>query len=128
MAPIITPLYAALAALILVVLTARVILLRNKLKVLVGDGGHIALERAIRAHGNFIEYVPLGLLLILLCELTGAAAATLHGLGAALIVARLAHAWGLSNSEGVSAGRGVGIVLTIFVLIGAAVRLLLHYI
>jgi uncharacterized membrane protein YecN with MAPEG domain len=128
MIPTITPLYAALAALILVALTFRVILLRNKFKVPVGDGGHIEVERAIRAHGNFIEYVPLALLLILLCELTGASARTVHGLGAALIVARLAHAWGLSANEGVSAGRGIGIILTIFVLIGAAVRLLLHYI
>jgi uncharacterized membrane protein YecN with MAPEG domain len=128
MIPIITPLYAALAGLILIVLSARIIVLRNKFKVGIGDGGHIELGRAVRAHGNFIEYVPLALLLILLCELTGAAAGTVHGLGAALIVGRLAHAWGLTSSEGISPGRGLGIVLTLLVLIGASARLLLHYI
>jgi len=125
--PTIVPLYAALITFILVILTFRVILLRNRLKVGVGSGGHPSLERAMRAHGNFIEYVPLALILLLLCELNGAASTTLHGLGIALILGRLAHAWGLSTSEGTSAGRAAGIVLTMLVLIGAAARLLLHY-
>jgi uncharacterized membrane protein YecN with MAPEG domain len=128
MVPTITPLYAALAALILFILTFRVILLRTTHKVLLGSGGHAGLEKAMRAHGNFIEYVPLALILILLVEMTGAAPATVHGLGIALIVARLLHAWGISTSDGPNFGRAVGIIVTGLVLLGGAARLLMHYV
>jgi len=126
--PTITPLYAALAALILVFLTFRVIGLRRGKKVAFGDGGVPELVHAIRAHGNFVEYVPFALLLILLVELTGGARGTVHGLGAALIAARLFHLWGVLPVNGPFFGRALGIVLTLLVILGAAARLLMHYI
>jgi uncharacterized membrane protein YecN with MAPEG domain len=127
MIPLITPLYAALAALILMVLTFRVILLRRSKKVSFGDGGMPELVHAIRAHGNFIEYVPFALLLILLVELTGGPRLMVHGFGAALIVARLFHIWGVLPVKGPFFGRVLGVVLTTLVFVGAAARLLLHY-
>ena len=39
---------------------------RNRHKIGIGDGGDKALARKIRVHGNFVEYVPLGLLLMAL--------------------------------------------------------------
>jgi uncharacterized membrane protein YecN with MAPEG domain len=124
----ITPLYAALAGLLLAILTFRVIGLRLGKKIMFGDGGEPALLRATRAHGNFIEYVPLALLLILLVELTGGASGTVHGLGIGLIVARILHAGGVLLVDGPSTGRAAGIVLTILVIVGAAARLLLNYV
>jgi len=61
----ITALYAGVLGILLVVISARVSVLRGKFKVMFGDGGQDALMRAIRAQGNFTEYVPLALLLIM---------------------------------------------------------------
>ncbi len=116
--PLITPLYAALAAVILIVLSLRVIGARRSRRVAIGDGADEDLARRIRAHGNFTEYTPLALLLILLLELGGAPAWQLHALGAALILGRIVHAWSLTAHSG--NGRLIGLTLTFFVLAAGA--------
>ena len=116
--PLITPLYAALAAGILIVLSLRVIGVRRNRRVAIGDGADEDLARRIRAQGNFTEYTPLALVLILLLELGGAAAWQLHALGAALILGRIVHAWSLTAHSG--NGRLIGMSLTFFVLVAAA--------
>ncbi len=116
--PLITPLYAALAAVILIVLSLRVIGVRRSRQLAIGDGDDEDLARRIRAQGNFTEYVPLALVLILLLELGGAPAWQLHALGAALILGRIVHAWSLTAHSG--HGRVIGMTLTFFVLAAAA--------
>src|SRR3546814_3776476 len=64
----VTPLYAALCGLLLMVLSVRVILLRRAMKVGLGDGDQPVLRRAIRVQANCAEYVPLALILLLLLE------------------------------------------------------------
>ena len=66
---LITPLYASLLAIIFVVLSVRTILVRRAAGIAIGAGSDIRLERALRAHGNFAEYVPLALLLIYFLEI-----------------------------------------------------------
>ena len=100
----VTALYAAILGLVLIGLAARIARLRNQTKIGIGYEGSDVLSRAVRAHGNFIEYAPIGLILMALIELNGAPAGLLHGLGAALVIGRLLHAWGLSGSVGVSFG------------------------
>jgi uncharacterized membrane protein YecN with MAPEG domain len=114
---IITPLYVALAAIILLVLTVRVILLRRRLAIGLGTGGDAELEKAVRCHGNFTEYAPIGLIVLASAELSGAAGAWIHAIGILLIGGRLLHAWGLSQSRGYSIGRSTGIVLTVTALL-----------
>lgn len=116
----VTPLYAGLLGLLLVVLSLLVVRLRFRFRVGLGDGGQAALTRAIRVQGNFAEHVPLALLLIFAVEGLGYAAWTVHALGAALVVARLAHAQGLARYEGESPGRFLGTVMTFSVLIVAS--------
>lgn len=116
-----SPLYVGLAALLLVALSLRIIRLRYRHRIEIGDGGVSELRRAIRAHGNFIEYVPLALLLILTADLAGHATWVVHGLGIALIVGRLAHAYGFTSAPGPNLGRGLGVGLTTFVLVAGAV-------
>ena len=87
----VTSLYAALFALMLIPITIRVGLRRVTLKVFSGDGGDEVLNRRMRAHGNFVEYVPFGLLLIALMESNGAPQAYVHGLGALFLAARVMH-------------------------------------
>jgi uncharacterized membrane protein YecN with MAPEG domain len=113
----ITPLYVALATIILLVLTFRVIRLRRRLEIGLGTGGDAELEKAVRGHGNFTEYAPIGLIVLASAELSGAAGAWVHAIGILLIGGRLLHAWGLSQSRGYSIGRSTGIVLTVTALV-----------
>jgi len=122
----VTPLYAALCGLLLVVLSVRVIALRRKYAVGLGDGDHEELRRAIRVQANFVEYVPLALLLLFLLELSHRApVAALHLLGALLFVGRIAHALGVSRSGSGSPGRAIGVGCTFTMMVVASVWLLI---
>jgi hypothetical protein len=120
-----SPLYIGLAALLLLVLSINVMRLRYRYEIGIGDGGHEELARAIRIQGNFIEYVPIALLLLLCIDLVGHAKWIVHALGIALLIGRVAHAQGLSQSSMRSAGRAIGVVLTVLVLIIGAVLAIL---
>jgi len=116
--------FAGLHALLLLALSARVSRMRQRLDTGIGHGDDHALARAIRVQANFIEYVPMALLLLALLEMAGAPSAWLLVGGAALFVGRLLHAWGLSRHAGVSVGRFVGTGLTWGVLLTAALAAL----
>jgi uncharacterized membrane protein YecN with MAPEG domain len=78
------------------------------------------LQRKVRAHGNFIEYVPHALLFVVALELMQAQVWLLWLLGGLLTFARIAHAWGLINTYGPSPGRAIGFFSTWLVyLIGS---------
>ena len=59
-----TAIYAAILTFVYVKLALNVINLRRQNEVSLGDGGREDLQQAIRSHGNFAEYVPLGLILL----------------------------------------------------------------
>ncbi|HUK59752.1 MAG TPA: MAPEG family protein [Stellaceae bacterium] len=122
----IVPLYAALLALLFLALSVRVMAERGRVGVAIGAGGSIALERRIRVHGNFAEYVPLALLLLAFLELRGSAAWYLHLLGLALLIGRLAHAVGVSREPDIYVLRGAGVALTIAVIGLAALTLIVR--
>ncbi len=79
------------------------------------------MQRAIRVHGNAIESIPLFLVLLGAYELNGGHGSMLHFFGAAFLLSRALHAWGLFSSGGVTAGRFSGTVGTNGCLIGLAV-------
>jgi len=120
----ITAVYAAVLGLLAAMLTVRVIVNRVRLAVESGDGARPAMSQAIRAHANFAEHAPFALLLIALGEAVGAPAGAVHGLGAALVAARLASAWGLSHSLGPTPPRQAGAGLTIVVMVAASLLIL----
>lgn len=120
----ITGIYAALATLLVLILAARVVLVRSTRKVGIGDGGDRDLVKRIRAHANALENLPLALLLLLLLELNQMQPMWLHVFGSALILARIAHAIGLSRTSGYSFGRFAGIALTWLVMLAMATLLL----
>ncbi len=93
---------------------------RIRVQAVLGDAGDEGLRRAIRAHGNFAEYVPFAVLLIALAELNGSPAWSIHVLGSVLVLARLSHAWGLTSS--VLRYRQIGMIGTFIVLLGAALH------
>jgi uncharacterized membrane protein YecN with MAPEG domain len=77
-------------------------------RISLGLGEGSALEQPVRVHGNFTEYTPTFLILLLLAELGGAAFWFLHLLGAAFVAGRMLHAYGLSTVRARSFGRFYG--------------------
>lgn len=122
----ITGIYAALAALLILTLARNVIGLRRKYKVALGDGGHEDLLAAIRAHANAIEYLPIGLLLLLIFELSQGPVWLIHLLGSLFIIGRLIHAHGVSKT--VITRRIIGMQFTWWLLIIMAVLNLLAFV
>lgn len=91
----VTPIYALPLALIYLVLWFRISGLRATHKISFGDGGNVELLRRIRQHGNFVEWAPMVLILMILAEGMGAPAMYLHISGALLLIGRIAHPFGL---------------------------------
>ena len=119
-----TAIYASLLAFLYVVLSYRVAQRRIRLKVGLGTGQNAELERAIRIHGNFGEYVPFALLLLALFESSGGAVWAVHGAGTGLLIARVLHALGLTQSSGRSTGRFSGVVATWLIMLALAIGIL----
>lgn len=117
----VTPLYAGLLVLWYLALVARVVQQRGRARVSLGDGGDTVLQRAIRGHANFAEYVPLALLLMAVLELSRTSIYVLHALGIALLVARLLHGYALSFTPHFRFGRTAGTAITAVVLLVEAV-------
>lgn len=110
--PTITLLFASLHALLLMALVVPIVLHRRRHRIGLGDGGDAVLVRRIRVQANFVEYVPLALLLLALLEMGGLAKTWVWVFGSALLVGRVLHAIGLSASAGTSKGRFYGTLLT----------------
>lgn len=108
----ITGFYAGLLALLAIVLTLRVVSARRRFRVSIGDGGHGELSRRIRVHGNFVETVPLALILLGLCEAGNLSIYALHALGLMLLIGRIAHAASLTPEPFRPGLRSLGMALT----------------
>ncbi len=127
--PATTALYAAILGLIYFALSIWVVMGRGQYRVLHGDGGKAPLNRRIRAHANFAEYVPLILVLAALVEAGGGSATRIHALLAPLTVARILHPIGMvakENSVQQYSFRAPGAVITLVVLVAASVMLLVR--
>lgn len=123
----ITALYASLCALLLIALALRVVVHRLKEKVSLGHGESKKLHLATRVHANAVENLPMALILLFLLEINGAQAPTLHLLGVALLVARLAHGIGMSVSH-LNPGRGFGAASTwVLVIIMAVMNIIAYF-
>jgi uncharacterized membrane protein YecN with MAPEG domain len=112
----VTPLYAGLLAFWFVVLSVRVVRIRQR-GIAFGDDGDINHARVIRAQANFAEYVPLALLMMGFLEVSRFSIYLLHAFGIALIVARLVHGAALSFGRQPRLGRVAGAVLTLIVVL-----------
>lgn len=114
---VVTPLYAAVLALWLLVLSLRVVQHRGRTHVSLGDGGDPALQRAIRGQANFVEYVPMALVLLLILELSRFSIYVVHVLGATLVLARLLHGVAFAYMAEWRFGRFWGTLLTVAVIV-----------
>jgi uncharacterized membrane protein YecN with MAPEG domain len=122
--PTILPIYAALFAIFFIVLSIRTIRQRRSLKIGLGDAGNKDMQRAMRVHANFAEYVPLSLLMIYLVEQSGVYAWFVHALCSGLLVGRLSHAYGVSQVRENFKFRVTGMSLTFATLVASSAHLL----
>lgn len=105
----VTPLYAALCALLLVILQWRVASLRDKYQnTRMQEDGHTAMTAATRAVAHTIEYTPTALLLMLIAETQGTSPLLMQALGILLIAGRVIHLKGLGDPSGKSPLRRLG--------------------
>ena len=90
----ISTLLTSIIAIWLLILSARVIALRGVsfLKFFsFNNFGEEALQRAVRAQGNLIEYAPIFLILLFIAEYNGAHPHMLYMIGTLFMIASLMH-------------------------------------
>ena len=98
----------------------RIVRIRGSEKIIHGDGGNALLMRRMRAQANFIENVPLTLILIGLIEASGKGGQWLAYAGGIYLLARVAHGFGM-DAEGANAARAGGMLLSLLIQVALAV-------
>lgn len=112
--------YAAVLTAMMIVLSFRVSLARRRCGVSLGEGDDTVLLERVRAFGNFAEWAPMALLLIVLAEAAGASAGTVHLAAGMLVAGRLLHPLGLRATALFTLSRFLGMVLTYTSMLVAA--------
>ncbi len=98
MAPI-TALYAALLVIVFAWLSFKIGAARGRTGVSILHGDDMQLAETMRRHANFVEHVPIALILMGLIEINGGSAVFLHIAGALLVICRVAHPLGLHHDR-----------------------------
>lgn len=115
-------LYVGLNLLLTFLLAINVV--RHRFK---GDSAdQVVLEKAVRAHGNNTEYVPIILVGLGVITMMGASAQTISILGGTLFVARLFHAYGIQQAKVPNIFGMVGNIATWLVMLCIATKLILQ--
>ena len=121
----ITPIFAGILAMMYVGLAFLVINGRRSKRISLGTGDDDDMVRRVRAHGNFGEYVPSCLLVMLMQEIGGTSALLLYVWGVILVLGRIGHAWTIVKTGGTGIFRIFGMVSVFAVLVGGGLRLIL---
>jgi len=95
----VTGLYASCLGIVLIALSFNVIRYRRRNRVALGESSDFDLTRAIRAHGNFVEYAPIFLVMLAIAEFQNLPAYAIHALGILFVTGRLAHAYSVIKHE-----------------------------
>ena len=115
-------LYVGLNLLLTFLLALNVV--RHRFK---GDSAdQVMLEKAVRAHGNNTEYVPIILIGLGVMAMTGASTQTISILGGTLFVARILHAYGIQQAKVPNIFGMVGNIVTWLVMLCIATTLLMQ--
>ena len=113
--------FVASNALLLFMLALRVSLLRLKFGISTGDGDNPQLFKAIRAHSNGVEQVPIFGLLVLALSFNQLRSDYLAALVVVFTIARVCH--GLGMNYRIYRARQLGAAVTYLLQIAAAVIL-----
>ena len=106
----ITLMYAGIFAIFALLLSFMAGSARGKsgISILYGDPADMKLGEKVRRHQNFLEYVPLFLIVFGALEANGVAPLFLYIVGDLMIVARIFHAFGLHYDNMAHIGRLIG--------------------
>lgn len=106
----ITALFAGLLVIFSLVLSFYAGGFRGKsgISILFGHPENMELAERVRIHQNFLEYVPLALIMMGLIEINGGNTTFLYVFGVVLIISRIAHAIGLKHDNMAHPGRVIG--------------------
>lgn len=118
----VTLLFSAIFTLFALALSAHVGPYRGKagVSILYGEPRNMELAVRVRRHQNFLEYVPMILILMAAIELNGGSSTFLYAIGILLFVARVAHAMGLKQDDMSHIGRLIGAGGTALITLVAA--------
>jgi uncharacterized membrane protein YecN with MAPEG domain len=105
-------------------LSLKVINLRRLHKISIGDGGNRHLQSAISAQMNAVEYLPIGLILLLSLEINSGNNLLIHATGLTLLIGRFLHARGMLTDS--MKMRVVGMHFTLYTLITLAILNLVY--
>lgn len=100
----VTALYAGVMGLVSVLLANQVLYARLRADRLPGWKP----DAMLRVQANFVENVPLALVLMLVLEMQQVSGVVIHTFGIALVILRVLHAWGLGTFEGANYPRLIG--------------------
>ncbi len=129
---LLTPLFAVFFTVFYVLLSLNVIKNRFANNISLGSKKgseeNRQMEVAIRSHANFIEYVPLALILFYFIEMLSMSSHAVFYLGCSLFVGRVMHFLGMNNPKKMMILRKLGMVITLLVLLISSVLLALRYI
>ena len=110
--------YAGALGLLGLYLAVRSSMTRGATKTMLGTGESFEMLQITRAHGNLVEYALFFLVLSALLETIGQVHPLAIGiLGDLFILARLAHAYGITRPDSISNFRIAGSAVTWLVLI-----------
>ena len=76
--------------------------------IMYGEPINMALAEKVRRHQNFLEYVPMFLIVFAAIEINGGSSWFLFAVGDLLLIARIAHAIGLKHDNMGHPGRAIG--------------------
>jgi uncharacterized membrane protein YecN with MAPEG domain len=121
----VTMIAAGLLGLWLLLLGVRVVQLRLKTRISLGDGNDPEMQTRVRAHGNAAEWIPIGLFLLFLAEQAQGPHWLVVSGAALLVVGRLLHPFGL-RTRSPNAARTLGMVFTWTAVGGLAILVFVH--
>lgn len=115
---------AAVFALMMVPLSLQISIKRVQLGgVAFGEAENETLRRRVRAHGNFIENAPLGLIVLGLVEATGAPDWLTWSVAGLLLAGRVLHAGVMLYTKGPTF-RAIVMIMTFYVFLASGAWLL----
>jgi uncharacterized membrane protein YecN with MAPEG domain len=120
-------LYVCICAVIVFKLSLNVVRLRRLHKVSLGDGRKEDLRRAIRAHGNATEYMPITLLLLFGLEFNQAPLWLVHLAGITFVAGRAMHAFAMPGMVMPRRVLGMQITATVIITLVVANLVFLPY-
>ena len=119
-------LVTAILLFIFVALSINAAFTRRKSGLAVGEGDNETLLRAVRAHGNFVEYTPMFLISLFLIDHVSKNCEYILVIGSGFVLGRISHATSMFLKKGIL--RITGMFLTFTPLLSNFVYLIINLI